>query len=150
LQKLNHIWGFHFLPHDGDTRRIGTARNADDKPKKLKELLAEAGMQNIKIVPRTPDKWTAIQEVKRWLPTVFIDKYECEVGINCLKNFRREWDDNNGCWKERPMKNWALHGYDGIETLARGLGAHGVITEIEQPRQYYAPVRLPLDNVVGY
>lgn len=132
LQKLDHTYGYHFLPHDGETRRIGTAKSASEKPRKLKELLAEAGMKNIKIVPKIAEKWTAIQEVKRWLPTVFINPTECAQGINCLENFKRDWDENNGKFKDHPKHNWAQHGYDGLETLARGLNAHGVITDVKK------------------
>lgn len=132
LQKLDYIYGYHFLPHDGETRRIGTAKSADEKPKKLKDLLFDAGMKNIKIVPKINQKFVAIQEVKRWLPTVFIDPVACKEGIRCLENFKREWDGNMGKFKDHPLHNWAQHGYDGLESLARGLNAHGVITDVKQ------------------
>ena len=132
LQNMGHIWGYHFLPHDGDNRRIGTAKSAEDKPRTLAVLMAEAGMKNIKTIPRISDKYISIQETKRFLPTAVFDAHECEEGIKCLKNFRREWDDTNGCWKNRPKHDWAMHGYDGFETLARGLNAHGVITDVQQ------------------
>ena len=82
-------------------------------------------MPNCHIVPRIDHKATAIQEVKLFLPKVYIDKKECEQGVSCLKNFRREWDDKNGCWKNSPRHDWAMHGYDGFESLVRGLNAYG-------------------------
>ena len=69
LMKLPHVYGYHFLPHDGKTRRIGTAGSAEEKPKTLKQLFSEAGMKNIKIVPRIPEKWVSIQEVKTMVAT---------------------------------------------------------------------------------
>lgn len=150
LQKLPYIYGYHFLPHDGDNRRIGTAASAGEKPKKLKDLLAEAGMKNIKIVPRIPEKYVAIQEVKRWMPTAFIDSRECAKGIECLENFRREWDENNGKFKDHPKHNWAMHGYDGLETLVRGLNAHGIITDVQRRMPIRVPRNITRDRVVGY
>ncbi len=125
LQNLNYIWGKHFLPHDGDTRRIGTARTGEEAPKTIEEILNDAGMQNTEIVPRVAEKFTAIQEVRSFLPKAWIDEKNCSTGIKCLKNFKRDWDDKLGCWKNRPRHDWAMHGYDGLECLVRGLGMYG-------------------------
>jgi hypothetical protein len=150
LKNLGHIYGYHFLPHDGASRRIGTARSAEEKPKTIEDLLKEAGMTNIKVVPRIPEKYVAIQEVKRWLPQVFIDPGKCKKGIECLENFRREYDDNMGKFKDHPLHNWAQHGYDGLETLARGLNAHGVITDVPFQAQIQVPLSMPYDAGAGY
>ncbi|HAR38823.1 MAG TPA: hypothetical protein DCS09_09785, partial [Porphyromonadaceae bacterium] len=96
------IWGSHFLPHDASARRIGTSTDPASPPRTLEQILQAAGMHGIKIVPRVENKATAIQEVKLFLPKVWIDKQKCEKGIDCLKNFKREWDDKNGCWKNSP------------------------------------------------
>lgn len=150
LQKLDHVYGYHFLPHDGKTRRIGTAQKAEEKPKTIEKLLSEAGMKNIKIVPRIAEKWVAIQEVKRWLPQVFIDPIQCKKGLECLENFRREYDENMGKFKDTPRHDYAMHGYDGLETLARGLNAHGVITDVPVYTPVQVELSIPRDPYVGY
>jgi hypothetical protein len=129
LQGYDCIYGFHFLPHDADYRRIGTANDPSSPPKTLEDILNDAGMRNTQVVPRIQEKWTAIQEVKNWLPKAYIDPKECEDGISCLKNFRRAWDDKNGTWKNRPQHDWAMHGYDALESLVRGLDAHGTLSD---------------------
>jgi len=150
LQKLDYVYGHHFLPHDGETRRIGTARSAEEKPMKLKQILKEAGMKNIKIVPRIPEKWVAIQEVKRWLPTAFIDPIKCKRGLECLENFRKDYDENMGKFKDHPRHDWSSNGYDGLETLCRGLNAHGVITDTPVYRPVMVELSTPRDADVGY
>ena len=135
IQKLPYNYGRHFLPHDAGSKRIGTATKGDAKPKTLKQILSAAGMRNICVVPRVLRKGTAIQEVKVWLPSVFIDKEKCAVGINHLQNFRVDWDDKLGCWKETPRHDDASHGYDGFETLTRGLGMFGVRLNMEAEMQ---------------
>ncbi len=121
MLKLGYIFGRHYLPHDGASRRIGTAKSADEQPKTLEQILNDAGMQDTHIVPRVKDKYTAIQETRTWLPTVWIDEENASEGTKCLDNFKKEWDDHNGCYKNRPRHDWAQHGYDGFECLARGL-----------------------------
>lgn len=128
MQKLDYNWGKHFLPHDADTKRIGTAKNADEKPKTLQQILNDAGMKNTVVVPRIENKVAAIEESKLFLPMCYIDQRECEYGIRCLDNFRREWDESLGDWKRKPLENWAIHGYDAFETLARGIRKYGTAT----------------------
>lgn len=128
LQSKKYVFGTHYLPHDADSRRIGTAASADDKPKTVKQILHDAGMSNIKVVPKIDDKWTAIQEARLFLPMCYIEKQKCDYGIKGLDNFRREWDDKTGDWKNRPHHDWATHPYDAFETLARGIRKFGCNT----------------------
>lgn len=137
-KKLNKdfdvIWGKHFLPHDMGHKRAGTAKSADLPPMTLEEILNEAGMRNTHVIPRIDNKATAIAETRNWLPNVVIDQKACEKGLKCLHHFRKEWDDVNGCWKDRPKHDWAMHGYDGMETLVRGLNAFGTMIPQDQYR----------------
>lgn len=137
-RRYEGSWGNHFLPHDFGHRRGGTAKDSASPPKTLEMILREAGMHNTRIIPRIDSKQTAIAEVRGWLPTAYFDRRGCELGLKCLQNFRREWDEVNGCWKDRPRHDWAMHGYDGLETLVRGLNAYGVKGKIgEDPPSYY-------------
>lgn len=138
IQRMPYVLGVHFLPHDATTRRIGTAKNAESEPRTLEEILTEAGMTNIRIVPKIDDKWTAIQESRLFLPLCWIDEIKCEQGILGLDNFRREWDEKNADWKNKPLHNWAMHPYDSFETLARGIKKYGCnatnLTYVRPPR----------------
>ena len=125
LQKLPYVWGKHYLPHDGDSRRIGTAKDAGGPPRTIEQILNDAGMTDTEVVPRIQEKYTAIQEVRQFLPKVFIDEANCKDGLKCLQNFRREWDEKMATWKNRARHDWAMHGYDGLETLVRGIGMYG-------------------------
>jgi len=125
LKKLDYVWGRHYLPHDAKARRIGSALDGDSPPRTIEKILQEAGMRDIAVVPRIQHKYSAIQEVRRFLPNVFMDATECKHGIKSLKNFRREWDDKMSVWKDRPRHDWAMHGYDGFECLVRGIEMFG-------------------------
>jgi len=136
MQRLHPraLWGKVFLPHDAGARRIGTSTDPALPPRTIEQILQAAGMKNTAIVPRIDDKWTAIQQVKLWLPKAYINREACSEGIKCLRNFRREWDEVNGCWKNRPRHDWAMHGYDGLESLVRGLEAYGTVTDSQPIR----------------
>lgn len=148
MQKYPFLWGKHYLPHDAGTRRIGSTTKASQKPKTLEKILNKAGMRNTVVVPRVADKRTGIQESKQFLVQCWIDMNECEEGIKCLQNFRREWDEKMGTWKRTPRHDWAMHGYDAFETLARGFVMFG--DNIQETA--FAPrvaAYEPLDTVVG-
>jgi hypothetical protein len=140
LQKLPYVWGKHFLPHDGGARRIGTAIDGTAPPRTIEQIFKAAGMSNTQIVPRIANKYTAIQEVKLWLPKCYINEIECDRGLKCLQNFRREWDENLGTWKNRPRHDWAMHGYDGLETLVRGLEVHGDLVTPKYAQKLPPPI----------
>jgi hypothetical protein len=125
LQRLPYIWGKHFLPHDAGHRRIGTAKDGSSQPRTLAEIFTAANMKNISIVPRVQHKYTAIQEVRKFIPKAFFDEEKCKDGIKCLKNFRRERDEKLEVWKNTPLHNWAQHGYDSMEAIVRGLDMYG-------------------------
>lgn len=137
MQNTKYLWGSHFLPHDAGNRRMGTASNAFDKPKTVEEIFNNAGMLGTRVVTRPLSKKTSIQEVKLFLPKCFIstdcdnqpdwnNEKDYKGGIQCLQNFRRHWDEKNDCWSNTPLHNWAMHGYDGIETLIRGVNEYGL------------------------
>jgi len=131
LQKLEYVWGRHYLPHDAKARRIGSAIDGNSPPRTIEDILKDAGMRDIAVVPRIEDKYTSIQEVRRFLPNIFIDSKECNEGIKSLKNFRREWDDKLGTWRNKPRHDWAMHGYDGFECLVRGIEMFGEEVQYE-------------------
>ncbi len=139
-------WGYHFFPHDFGYRRAGTAKDPSSPPRTLEEIAKEAGMRNTIIVPRIDRKEAAIAESRLFLLKCYFSKKHVEEGLKCLQNYRREWDENNGCWKNRPRHDWASHGYDGFESLARGLAAFGAMPMAEEERMKKQRRKLPPIN----
>lgn len=106
--------GEHYLPHDADYRLQGEVVQTKA------DILRKLGMRNIVIVPRTPDLNAAIDLTRTSLQTVWIDRENCEVGIKCLDNYQREWDETLGRWRQKPLHNWASNGADAIRQFAQG------------------------------
>jgi hypothetical protein len=49
---------------------------------------------------------------------VWIDEGRCGRLIDCLDNYRKEWDDRLGVFKDRPRHDEFSHGYKSLETYA--------------------------------
>ncbi|WCA57780.1 hypothetical protein G6M16_008750 [Agrobacterium tumefaciens] len=92
--------GTDYVPHDalhtewGKGRtRIDVLRALKRKPNRIAKVSVadglSAGRQTIKVAR--------------------FDKERCELGIEGLKNYRREWDDELKTFRENPVKDWAEH-----------------------------------------
>jgi hypothetical protein len=82
-------------------------------------------------VPRVQNINDGINAVR--LATSLIDPLRCDRGLKCLRNYRKEWDEDRATFRDRPFHNWASHGADSFRNFAQGF----VEPEIVQPRRPY-------------
>ena len=138
MQKEGYVFGNHFLPHDAGHKQLNNQGG-----KTIEEQLYDIGLRNLHVIPKTPNKESAIEESRGFLPQCWIDRENCDQGIKCLDNYKKQWDDKLGCFKKLPLHNWASHGYDGFESLARGIGLHGAgnLGNNDQQRRGNRPAR---------
>ena len=128
MQKLGYIWGDHYIPHDGGNRQL-TLVGA----KTIADHFFDLGLRNVYVVPRTPDDFAAIQESRAFLPLCHIDAENCAQGIKCLDNFKKEWNEKTGSFRNKYKHDWASHGYKAFESLARGLMMHKGLAAPKKP-----------------
>ena len=102
----------HILPHDVRVRELGTGKSR-------LEMLEEAGLE-IKIAPRMSLD-DGIQAVRRILPRCWFNVTKVQTGLNCLRNYRRDYDEKRKIFYERPLHDWSSHGSDSFRYLALGL-----------------------------
>ena len=102
----------HILPHDVRVRELGTGKSR-------MEMLEEAGLE-IKIAPRMSLD-DGIQAVRRLLPRCWFNVPKVQIGLNCLRNYRRDYDEKRKIFYERPLHDWSSHGSDSFRYLALGL-----------------------------
>lgn len=114
LKRLGYIYGTHYFPHDMEVRELTTGVSRLDTFKKLMPG------ESTKVVPRIPNIRDGIQEVRNQLPTCWFDESKCAEGITCLDNFRRDWDDRLGVWKDKPRHDEASHGEASFRQFACG------------------------------
>jgi hypothetical protein len=115
MQALGYVWGKHYLPHDGDTKRLGTVQNWTPK-----QMLEDLGLRNIEIVERIDRVQTGIQMVRDVFGSCWFDERDCDQGIKHLENYRKEWDTRLAVWKDEPRHDKASNGADGFRGFAQG------------------------------
>ncbi len=125
LRKKGYIYGAHYGPHDLAVRELGTGMARIDKA-------AEFGIR-FEIVPRISNHAEGIEAVRQFLPLCWFAENPAQdeegegsgkkVGVDrlvdCLDNYRKDWDDRLGVYRSTPRHDWASHGAKAFETLAR-------------------------------
>lgn len=112
LNEKKYIYGRHYFPHDGDHRSLGAVA------KTKREWAIEAGISPIEIVPRIATEQAGIEAARAFLPSVWIDEERCARLIQCLDNYRKDWDDRLSTWKATARHDEFSHGYKSFETAA--------------------------------
>ena len=102
----------HILPHDVRVRELGTGKSR-------LEMLEDSGLE-VKIAPRMGLD-DGIQAVRRLLPRCWFNVPKVQIGLNCLRNYRRDYDEKRKIFFERPLHDWSSHGSDSFRYLALGL-----------------------------
>lgn len=116
-RRHRHVYqyGTHYMPHDIRVRewtRGGLTR--------IQIMLAECVKRNLGAVAKVQSALIddQIQGTRRLIGKMEFDEAGCKDGIRCLKNYRKEWDDDLGVWKDKPRHDWASHGASAIAGLA--------------------------------
>jgi len=112
IKDNDYLKAEHILPHDVRVRELGTGKSR-------MEMLEEAGLQ-VKIAPRMGLD-DGIQSVRRLLPRCWFNVPKVQTGLNCLRNYRRDYDEKRKIFYERPLHDWSSHGSDSFRYLALGL-----------------------------
>lgn len=115
MQALGYVWGRHYLPHDGDTKRLGV-----EKTWTPRQMLEDLGLRNIEIVPRIDRVQTGIQMVRDVFGSCWFDETNCKDGLDRLEAYRKEWDKRLAVWKDEPRHDAASNGADAFRTFAQG------------------------------
>jgi len=119
-EKYDIVYGNHYLPHDVAVTELSSLEN-----KSRKEILEDAGVRPIVVVPRISDVNEGIQLTRDILPSCWFDKERCSIGIKCLENYRHEWDDKNATFRASPLHDWSSNGSDSFRQFAQGYDLSG-------------------------
>jgi hypothetical protein len=102
--RLNqpYTYGKHYLPWDARPATLASGGRSI-----LEQLAGFVGVGNIEIVPNLGDE-DQVQATRAILSRVWFDRERCADGINCLRSFHREWDDDRKIFKRTYKHDWCL------------------------------------------
>lgn len=112
-QERGWNYGTHNLPHDARQRRLGLRTDT------VEEMAQSIGIKPLHVVPVVASDQAGIEASRRYIRQCWFDETHTAEGIKCLDNFRKEWDDERGVYKNKYRHDKASHGYKAFETAAR-------------------------------
>lgn len=112
LRSKPYVYTTHILPHDAAARELGTGKSRQ-------EVLRNLGIV-ADVMPRLGVD-DGIQAARNLLPLCWFDRSQTHRGIECLREYRREWDEKLQIFRNKPLHNQWSHGADAFRMLAIGI-----------------------------
>lgn len=109
------VYGRHLWPHDGGHSSLAS------KGRPLSSMFADLGWY-AEVQPRHAVE-VGIQRVRQILPRCWFDEDRCTRGLDALRAYRKELDENKSTderpyFKPVPVHDWSSHGADAFRTGA--------------------------------
>ena len=121
LRDKGYSYGTHFAPHDITHREFGSdAKSRLELASEGYEIDGETYRVNFSVVKRISID-EGIEHVRETLPQCCFDAVKCEKGITALEQYRKEWNDKQGCWRDSPLHDWTSHGADAFRYLSTAI-----------------------------
>lgn len=111
LQDRGYMYGRHFAPFDIAVRELANGKSRMEAAKLLGikfEAAPKLGVQD------------GIDACRIVMKRCCFDVDKAHRGINCLKNYKKDWDDKNKVFKTTPKHDWASHGADAFRIFGTG------------------------------
>jgi len=112
LKSRPYVYASHLLPHDVEAKELGTGKSR-------KEVLEQLGIK-VTVAPklRVEDGISAVRLV---LNRCWFDADRCRRGIEALKQYRTEFDEQRKVFRDKPLHDWTSHGADAMRYLFTGI-----------------------------
>ena len=105
-------YGTHHLPHDARAKTLASGGKSV-----IEQLAEHLDWKHLAITPNLSIQ-DGIQAARLMFPRVWIDRHNCEEGLEALKQYQREWDDDKKQFKDKPRHDWTSHASDAFRYLA--------------------------------
>jgi phage terminase large subunit len=125
LQSRGYIYGIHWAPHDIEVRELGSGQSRLEIARKL-------GI-NFQIVPQLSVE-DGINAARLRFSSLWIDEAKCERLLFCLSSYRKEWDDDKGMFKNKPLHDFASHAADAFRYFACTPDGTSVRVQVFKPK----------------
>lgn len=129
LHKQREAYGFeygeYYLPHDARAKSLQTGKSIQDdfiRRQVRGHILPELSVQD------------GIQATRKMLAHACFDEQACFIGLEALRQYQREWNEDKKAFSQKPRHDWTSHYADSLR-----IGAIGYDTDYEAPRVWTPP-----------
>ena len=111
IRTKPYAYGKHNLPHDAKAKTLASGGKSI-----IEQLAGYLGIHSLTIVPDLSVQ-DGIQAVRQMLPRTWFD-LKCHTGLEALRQYQREYDEDKKAFRERPRHDWTSHAADAFRMLA--------------------------------
>ena len=105
LEDKNYNYERHIAPHDIQARELGTGKSR-------LEVANDLGI-DFEVAPKL-EVDHGIESVRNALPHCWFDREKCKLGLDALRQYRKQWDEKNQVFKNKPLHDWCSHAADAF------------------------------------
>lgn len=113
-RTFGYRYARHWLPHDARPRKLGMGGKSI-----LQQFhdarLVHPGLGSFAIVPKL-DVQEGIQAARKTFQRTRFHKTRCELGLQVLRHYHRDWDPDKKIYTDHPVHDWCLAGETEILT----------------------------------
>ena len=109
-KERGYHYGTHYLPHDARAKTLASNKSI------IEQLSDKIPLKCLKIVPSLSLQ-DGIQATRLALTRSWFD-HKCEDGIECLRQYQREYDEDKKVFRDKPRHDWTSHGADAFRMLS--------------------------------
>ena len=105
--KINTL----YLPHDAEQRELQSGLSR-------KDFFEARGFETFVVARHSVEEGIAL--VRKTLPQCLFDRDNCADGLDCLRMYKAEYDEDHQVQKLRPLHDWSSHGADALRYAIMG------------------------------
>jgi phage terminase large subunit len=109
LQDKPYVYGYDFLPHDGNSKQLGTGMT-------IREQMMKLG-RKVQIVKKIQLK-DGIAALRTVFPMLYFDRKKCADGLNSLRRYRYNVNAQDQTMSRLPLHDDASHAADALRYFA--------------------------------
>jgi hypothetical protein len=109
--EYGYKYGTHWLPHDARAKTLSSGGKSV-----IEQIATKIPIETLKIVPNLSLQ-DGIQASRMALQKAWFDT-KCQEGIECLRQYQREYDEDKKVFRDKPRHDWTSHGADAWRYLS--------------------------------
>mgnify|MGYP003346250546 FL=1 len=110
-REFNYKYGYHYLPHDARAKTLASGGKSI-----IEQISSKIPLKSLKIVPSLSLQ-DGIQATRLALMRSWFDAEKCEDGIECLRQYQREYDEDKKVFRDKPRHDFTSHGADAFRYI---------------------------------
>ncbi len=111
IKAKPYNYGRHWVPHDAAQELMAAGGRS------IVNQMWDAGVK-ASIIPATSQQ-NSIEATRMTLPRCWFDESKCGPGIEALRQYQFEFDEDKKTFKSKPRHDWASHGSDAFEIIGQ-------------------------------